>query len=291
MHERWGWIASRWFNWKGSSCGIWQSGYWMGEVLNVSLLRLISLSLCLIRGKMINIHGNRIFVQFKYEWLPRFCFGCGMISHSTMGCSWRHDTGSEGSTSSLQFGGKLRAPSSFQHTGLSRFVPVLPQGSASFSDEGKMALSEDQSGNVNCSDQLLGDAEMSLQGLAGKVVTATCHYINWTIPQEGITAIVDLYSPTAAQSPEGPGSSSSSDPFSSLSPCNSLVKWKRQIRGGRKKYVSNSLGQVDGRKRKTYPRSSDSPSDFPFKLIGQPDQIVKILMYRRRLWHSPAGRN
>lgn len=49
----------------------------------------------LIHGKMINIQGKRVFIQFKYERIPRFCFYCGMISHGMNGYSQKPMVGSE----------------------------------------------------------------------------------------------------------------------------------------------------------------------------------------------------
>ena len=37
----------------------------------------------LMRGKRVTIEGGESrWVNFKYEWLPNFCYNCGMLSHA-----------------------------------------------------------------------------------------------------------------------------------------------------------------------------------------------------------------
>ncbi|XP_041009374.1 uncharacterized protein LOC121253429 [Juglans microcarpa x Juglans regia] len=40
----------------------------------------------LVRGKMLLLDGKTIFVAFKYEQLPKFCFRCGRIKHAGVVC-------------------------------------------------------------------------------------------------------------------------------------------------------------------------------------------------------------
>lgn len=40
----------------------------------------------LLRGKTLLLEGKQIIVSFKYERFPKFCFGCGMITHSSTNC-------------------------------------------------------------------------------------------------------------------------------------------------------------------------------------------------------------
>ncbi|XP_075640627.1 uncharacterized protein At4g02000-like [Castanea sativa] len=41
----------------------------------------------LVRGKMVTIEGGESrWINFKYEWLPNFCYNCGMLSHALRDC-------------------------------------------------------------------------------------------------------------------------------------------------------------------------------------------------------------
>lgn len=40
----------------------------------------------LLRGSFVN-KGNKVWLSFKYERLPYFCFKCGIIKHGDSGCS------------------------------------------------------------------------------------------------------------------------------------------------------------------------------------------------------------
>lgn len=41
----------------------------------------------LVRGKMVTIEGGESrWINFKYEWLPNFCYNCGMLSHAFRDC-------------------------------------------------------------------------------------------------------------------------------------------------------------------------------------------------------------
>jgi hypothetical protein len=55
-----------------------------GEYLRVKVS--IELSKPLARGRMLNIQGRSIWVAYKYEKLPKFCYSCGIISHGRNGC-------------------------------------------------------------------------------------------------------------------------------------------------------------------------------------------------------------
>jgi hypothetical protein len=39
------------------------------------------------RGRKLNIEGKIVWVTFKYERLPKFCFHCGVLNHGKTGCA------------------------------------------------------------------------------------------------------------------------------------------------------------------------------------------------------------
>ncbi|XP_035544650.1 uncharacterized protein LOC118348031 [Juglans regia] len=55
-------------------------GKWIRVKVEMDLLK------PLIRGKIVELLGQKNFIQFKYERLPRFCFKCGVIKHGVQGC-------------------------------------------------------------------------------------------------------------------------------------------------------------------------------------------------------------
>nr|XP_023911268.1 uncharacterized protein At4g02000-like [Quercus suber] len=56
-----------------------------GLFIRVRVLIDISLPLC--RGRLITMeNGEKVWVKFKYEWLPNICFWCGQLNHSDKNC-------------------------------------------------------------------------------------------------------------------------------------------------------------------------------------------------------------
>ena len=56
-----------------------------GHFIRVHVLIDISLPLC--RGKLITMEdGGKIWIGFKYERLPNFCFECVCLNHSDQNC-------------------------------------------------------------------------------------------------------------------------------------------------------------------------------------------------------------
>ncbi|XP_023897384.1 uncharacterized protein At4g02000-like [Quercus suber] len=64
-----------------------------GNFIRVRVLVDISLPLC--RGRLITLVGGRkIWISFKYERLPNFCFWCGRLNHSDKECElWMESKG------------------------------------------------------------------------------------------------------------------------------------------------------------------------------------------------------
>ena len=42
-------------------------------------------------GHIANTEGERAWVTFKYEWLPAFCFDCGVMGHDNKQCQLKMD--------------------------------------------------------------------------------------------------------------------------------------------------------------------------------------------------------
>jgi hypothetical protein len=78
-----------------------------GEYLRVKIS--LDLSKPLARGRKINLEGTPIWIPFKYEKLPKFCFQCGVICHGPEGCTKRSEMKNQNDTN--QFRPWLRVPS------------------------------------------------------------------------------------------------------------------------------------------------------------------------------------
>ncbi|XP_071902751.1 uncharacterized protein [Coffea arabica] len=46
----------------------------------------------LLRGTVVKLNGQSIWVDFRYEKCPNFCYGCGLIGHSDKSCSLKSGT-------------------------------------------------------------------------------------------------------------------------------------------------------------------------------------------------------
>jgi hypothetical protein len=64
-----------------------RNGIGWGEFLWVKIL--IDLSKPLPRGRKLKFEGESTWISFQYERLLKFCFNCGVISHSHEGCQKR----------------------------------------------------------------------------------------------------------------------------------------------------------------------------------------------------------
>lgn len=60
-------------------------GFCMGSHMRVRVMMDVSAPLC--RGRLVRLDGPKpIWVDFKYERLPIFCYWCGMIDHDKRDC-------------------------------------------------------------------------------------------------------------------------------------------------------------------------------------------------------------
>lgn len=75
----------------------------------VKLLVEVDLTKPLLRGKKIRLEDESLWVDFKYESLPIFCFYCGLIRHSERGCERKMADSREGNIYEGQFEEWLRA--------------------------------------------------------------------------------------------------------------------------------------------------------------------------------------
>jgi hypothetical protein len=82
------------------------NGMGWGEFLRVKIR--LDLKKPLLRGRKLNVQGKQVWVTFKYERLPRFCFNCGVICHGKTGCSNKSELRNQGTT---RYGPWLRAAS------------------------------------------------------------------------------------------------------------------------------------------------------------------------------------
>jgi hypothetical protein len=56
-----------------------------GEYLRVKIL--LDLSKPLARGWKLHLLGKSVWISFKYEKIPKFCFSCGVVRHEPKGCT------------------------------------------------------------------------------------------------------------------------------------------------------------------------------------------------------------
>lgn len=98
-----------------------QIGQGLGEVLEVEVdsngmgwgqfMRIkvvVNINLPLSRGRFLSVEGRQIWLPFKYERLPLFCFQCGVIKHGKQGCTWMSGSSQDPAEGESQFGPWLR---------------------------------------------------------------------------------------------------------------------------------------------------------------------------------------
>ncbi|KAF5447236.1 hypothetical protein F2P56_032804 [Juglans regia] len=97
----------------GSSVGkvlevdVGEDGIGWGKALRVRVE--VPLTKAIARGSFLNVQGQKVWVTFKYEKLPKICFSCGWILHGETGCLSGKGDQSETDENSRQFGPWLRA--------------------------------------------------------------------------------------------------------------------------------------------------------------------------------------
>lgn len=67
-------------------CEIQEDGLSWGSVLQALIE--MNIQQPIARGRTINVQGNRHWIPFTYEKLPRLCFKCGRISHGNGHCDF-----------------------------------------------------------------------------------------------------------------------------------------------------------------------------------------------------------
>lgn len=64
-----------------------EDGVGWGKFFKVKIR--VDLTKPLMRGKPLKVQGVSMWIDFQYEWLPRFCFSCGVVQHGPVGCTKR----------------------------------------------------------------------------------------------------------------------------------------------------------------------------------------------------------
>jgi hypothetical protein len=77
-----------------------------GEFLQVRVM--VDVTKPLARGRMLHVKGQSLWIDFKYERLPRFCFHCGVIRHGNGGCVGVLSRNTPGGDEHLPYGQWLR---------------------------------------------------------------------------------------------------------------------------------------------------------------------------------------
>jgi hypothetical protein len=93
-------------------------GVGWGESLRVRIV--LDLSKPLPRGRTIRVRDTPVWVPFKYEKIPKFCFKCGVVRHGDRGCVISGGRKTSGGWSENEYGPWLRIPSPNRRQGTSR---------------------------------------------------------------------------------------------------------------------------------------------------------------------------
>jgi hypothetical protein len=108
----------------GSSVGVVEEvdvdddGVGWGEFLRVRII--LDLSKPIPRGRTIRVRDKSLWVTFKYEKIPKFCFKYGVVRHGSRGCEVNGGRRTNGGWSKDEYGPWLRVPSPNRRQGASR---------------------------------------------------------------------------------------------------------------------------------------------------------------------------
>lgn len=73
----------------------------------LKLLVKVELHKPIMRGTTIKLDDEQVWVDFRYEQLPKFCFYCGGIRHRERGCELKMEDFMEGTVCEGQYGAWL----------------------------------------------------------------------------------------------------------------------------------------------------------------------------------------
>lgn len=73
----------------------------------LKLLVEIDLGKSLLRGSNITLETELVWVDFRYENLPNFCFYCGVVEHSERGCEKKMEDSRNNEICEGQYGQRL----------------------------------------------------------------------------------------------------------------------------------------------------------------------------------------
>jgi hypothetical protein len=93
-----------------------EDGVGWGEYLRVRVV--IDLAKPLARGRTITIRNKTLWVPFKYEKIPKYCFRCGVVRHGTRGCVRVGSNRANSREVETEFGPWLRVPSPTRRRGM-----------------------------------------------------------------------------------------------------------------------------------------------------------------------------
>lgn len=86
-----------------------------GEFLRVKVS--IDITKPLARGRVLHVPNQSIWVAFKYEKLPKFCYNCGIIKHSSLGCADKGRRHPQVKEDALPYGSWLRVMPPYRQGG------------------------------------------------------------------------------------------------------------------------------------------------------------------------------
>jgi hypothetical protein len=92
-----------------------EDGVGWGEYLRVRVV--LDLTKPLSRGRFLHIRDKEVWIDFKYEKIPRFCFKCGTVRHGGRGCIAPEGRKALRNGGEAQFGPWLRVMSGGYRTG------------------------------------------------------------------------------------------------------------------------------------------------------------------------------